>query len=119
MASSVYDYIASVHDYGQVVVACEGVRDVVGSCDVRVGGGYASIGVDVDASSLRSGCLNIKGKCEQTHKQQSENKTRHYSPHFPFIFNSSFIEKPYFTFSHALLFVCFCLFVLCVISLYV
>ena len=61
MGVSVYDYVASVHDYGQVVVASEGIRDVVLGGDVCRGGGYASVRIDVDVFFLLRFCrLNAR-----------------------------------------------------------
>jgi hypothetical protein len=62
VAVSVYYYVASVHDYGQVVVARESVSDVIESGDVCGRGAYDSVGHDVDGTGSRFGFggLNIK-----------------------------------------------------------
>ena len=65
MAFSVYDYVAFVHDYRQVVIARENVRDAVGSGDVRAGRGYASIRIDGNGSRGRSGQMNSTRQCQR------------------------------------------------------
>ena len=71
MAHSVYDYVASVHHYGQVVAAVESVH-FVGDGDVRgYRAAYASVRINGDDGSRQgSGWLDRKDKRKQTQEQQ-------------------------------------------------
>jgi hypothetical protein len=71
VAHSVYDYVTLKHDYGQVVVARERVRDMIRSGDVCCNpsrAAYASVRHNDDLT-LCSGCLKGERKREQTQKQ--------------------------------------------------